>query len=129
MFNIIGFLQIISYSQLMKANSKFITQIFLNTVPPGCGGGTKFYTLDACHHLFVDPESPGHQWTAPPTDLLAEVLPVQGRVLIFDQQYVHEGVPPHSPFMKYIIRSDVMFGRCPAICTAPNDIEAFDSYR
>lgn len=109
--------------------SFFSVVIFLNTIPPSSGGGTKFYTHEACHHLFVDPESPGQQWTAPSSDLLAEVLPVQGRVLIFDQQFVHEGVPPRSPFMKYIIRSDIMYTRYPAICTDENDVEAFKIYR
>ena len=55
--------------------------------------------------------------------------PVCGRMLIFDQSLVHEGVPPLAPYSKFIIRSDVMFQRSPAICDSPIDKEAYRIFK
>ena len=44
---------------------------------------------------------------------------------MFEQSLVHEGVPPAQPHIKYIIRSDVMFQRDPAICDSPQDVAAY----
>jgi hypothetical protein len=46
-------------------------------------------------------------------------------MLVFEQSLVHEGVPPAQPHIKYIIRSDVMFQRDPAICDSPQDVAAY----
>lgn len=100
--------------------------IFLNTIPPGNGGGTKFYTDAAVQQLRLD--EMGRQWTADPTYSIGEIDAVSGRMLIFDQNMVHEGVPPTEGFSKYIIRSDVMFNRSPEKCTTPSDIAAFQLY-
>lgn len=55
--------------------------------------------------------------------------PVAGRLLIFHQSLVHEGVPPKSPHLKYIIRSDVMLTRTPAICDSEADREAYRIFK
>ncbi len=59
----------------------------------------------------------GGQWTASLSLRVGEVAAVAGRMLVFDQRYVHEGVPPLTPHTKHIIRSDVMFRRSPALLT------------
>jgi hypothetical protein len=100
------------------------------------GAGTKFYRKQACSDLKMvavptdnSDETERNCWTAPEEHLIAEVDAVQGRVLFFDQQLVHEGVQPAAPYMKYIIRSDIMFHRTPELCTGEKDIEAFRMYR
>ena len=100
--------------------------IFLNDVPDGCGGGTRFYTDSALTQLQRDAQG---RWTADPTLVEFEVLPRAGRILIFDQELVHEGVPPTSGHEKYIIRSDVMYSRSPAVCDGPQDREAYTLFR
>ena len=64
---------------------------------------------------------------------MEEVYAVEGRLVVFDQRMVHEGIccapPPCSPCCKYIIRSDIMYERRPAICDSANDIAAYDMFR
>lgn len=100
--------------------------VYLNTIPAPCGGGTRFYSFDAVQRLKSAASATGSKmWTSDPNLVLAEVLPVAGRVLVFEQSLVHEGVPPVQPYLKYIIRSDVMFQRSPAICDSPQDVAAY----
>jgi len=107
--------------------SFFSVIIFLNTIPDGAGGGTKFYQQSATSSLvFIGDET---RWSAPSELCLGEVLPVAGRFLLFDQTLVHEGVPPSPPFEKYIIRSDIMSIRTPAVCDSPEDQVAYELFR
>ena len=104
--------------------------VFLNTIPKGCGGGTRFYAADAVKNLTAHTNVDGKvHWSSDPSLITAEVDAVAGRLLIFHQSMVHEGVPPVSPYMKYIIRSDVMLSRTPAICDSPADREAYRIFR
>lgn len=103
--------------------------IFLNTVPRGKGAGTKFYSEAALKTLAIDASKDGNnQWTADQNTCIGEVEAVAGRMLMFDQKYVHEGVPPADSFSKYIIRTDVMFTRNPPLCDEPHDREAHRMY-
>jgi hypothetical protein len=74
-------------------------------------------------------EKVDNRWTASQSLVLDEVEAVEGRFLMFHQSLVHEGVPPVDPFLKYIIRSDVIFERTPKICDSPKDREAYQLFR
>lgn len=107
--------------------------IFLNDIPTDNGGGTRFYKSAATKSLQlqssnIDKKS-SNRWIAEESFALDTVSAVAGRMLIFDQSLVHEGVPPASPFTKYIIRSDIMYTRSPAICNQPRDLEAYAIFR
>jgi leukotriene-A4 hydrolase len=95
--------------------------IFLNTIPDN--GGTKFYKDVAVTKLFQT--SPGSAWKADDRLCVCEVKAVVGRLLLFDQKYVHEGVPPGENNLKFIIRTDIMFIRNPCLLTSPQDVEAY----
>ena len=99
--------------------------IFLNDVPTSCGGGTRFFLKDALKHLEL---SNGH-WTVDSAFITLDVPAVAGRVLVFDQALVHEGVPPIDSHLKYIIRSDIMFQRKVPICDLENDRLAYEVFR
>ena len=104
--------------------------IFLNTIPQGYGGGTRFYShMNAIDQL----ERVRHQdhsiWTGTSTLILHEVVPRVGRMLIFKQHLVHEGVPPLESYQKYIIRSDLMYDRNPALLKTKVDQEAYQIYQ
>jgi leukotriene-A4 hydrolase len=101
--------------------------IFLNSIPQGCGGGTKFFEQKSTESLKLS--ACQNYWVADPSMLLGEIFPVAGRMLIFHQSLVHEGVAPTSGHFKYIIRSDIMFERSPPLCSLPTDIDAYRIYR
>ena len=61
-----------------------------------------------------------------PQLVLAEIEPQPGRMLVFYHRLMHEGVPALE---KYIIRTDVLYRRCPELCTAQEDVEAFKEYQ
>ena len=112
--------------ETFNCRSFYSVIVYLNTIPQPCGGGTRFYSFDAVQRLKSAASSSGSKiWTSDPNLVLAEVLPVAGRMLVFEQSLVHEGVPPVQPYTKYIIRSDVMFRRSPAICDSPQDVAAY----
>ena len=100
--------------------------VFLNDIPDGCGGGTRFYRNEAQKQLKRDTCG---RWTADSSLVTLEVAPRAGRVLIFDQSLMHEGVPPALPHSKYIMRSDIMYQRCPAVCNGEKDREAYALYQ
>lgn len=104
--------------------------VFLNTIPVGSGGGTRFYVNDAVKQLKSQVNADGKvHWTTDPSLVTANVDAVAGRLLIFHQALVHEGVPPLSPHLKYIIRSDVMMKRNPAVCDSERDREAYRIFK
>ena len=131
--------------------------VFLNDIPlaSGGGGGTRFYRSDVLKSLELHPtlscESDsdstgaaevagaptgeargGTHWTGgPSTRILAEVEARAGRVLLFDQRLVHEGVVCVPPWCTYIIRSDVMFRRTPETerCAAAADLLAYSVFQ
>jgi len=100
--------------------------VFLNSIPDGCGGGTRFYSNEAINKLSRDESN---RWTANPLLVQVEVLPRAGRILLFNQELLHEGVPVAAPYTKYIIRSDLMYNRTPAVCDSPTDRQAYDLFR
>ena len=63
--------------------------------------------------------------TGQPENVITTVQAVQGRALCFFHNIVHEGVAVEPGTTKYIIRSDLMYRRTPAICSSPRDCEAF----
>jgi 2OG-Fe(II) oxygenase superfamily len=109
-----------------NTRSFYSVVLFLNTIPDGSGGGTKFYTKSATSQLVM---TESNRWTSVAEFSLGEVVPRAGRMLVFHQSLVHEGVPPSQPYFKYIIRTDIMYKRNPAICTSPRDIEAYEMFR
>lgn len=102
--------------------------VFLESIPDGCGGGTRFYQDKALQSLVLD-SSGSQRWTADPSLVTLEVLPKAGRALLFDQSLVHEGVPPSYPHTKHIIRSDIMYEREDPICCEPVDKMAYSIFR
>jgi hypothetical protein len=102
--------------------------VFLNDVPTGQGGGTRFYKREALQHLQSSTNGDG-RWTASEEYKTHEVPPRAGRLLVFDQRLVHEGVPPQCPYVKHIIRSDIMYQRVHPVCDSPEDIEAYAMFR
>lgn len=105
--------------------------VYLNSVE--CGGGTKFYTQDALSHLQLIQDRNNNdgnsRWSAPASFVTFEVTPIEGRILIFDQSLVHEGVPPSAPHSKYIIRSDIMYNRMQPLLTSEDDLKAYSLFR
>lgn len=102
--------------------SFFSVIVFLNTIPPNCGGGTRFYrNMEAIRSM----RKVGNIWTSDPRLVTVEVAPVAGRLLLFEQHLVHEGIPPSPPHCKYIIRSDLMFERTPPLLQSEQDKEAY----
>ena len=57
------------------------------------------------------------------------VRPVAGRVVVYWHQTLHAGETVGAGALKYSVRSDVMFERDPPVCTAPNDLKAFELYQ
>jgi hypothetical protein len=120
--------------------SFFSVIVFLSSVPPGGGGGTRFYADKGVVDRLVCADG---RWTAPPSCGLAEeVRPEAGRVLVFDQEMAHEGAPTPDTDTdiggqggkgqggrKYILRTDVLSERRPAVCDSPSDREAFSLLR
>jgi len=100
--------------------------IFLNTIT-NAGGGTKFYHKEVLNNLIKSEYN--QSWTGDNGYIIAEIEPLEGRMLIFDQEYVHEGVPSLPPNIKYIIRSDIMFTRKIPLLTTPADLDAYQLYR
>lgn len=111
--------------------SFFSVILFLNTLPKTSGGGTRFYkNTQALHALTLSsPDEIDSVLTSDASLIEHEVFPVAGRLLIFRQHLVHEGVPPHKPHRKYIMRSDLMFTRTPGVLQSEADVEAYRIYQ
>ena len=103
--------------------------VYLNTIPVGSGGGTRFYDKKVLEELQCNGTVGQNKWTGDEELVIGMTDPVAGRLLVFEQSLVHEGVPPLGDHCKYIIRSDVMYQRTPAICTEPEDLEAYRLFR
>lgn len=103
--------------------------LFLNDIPAGQGGGTRFYQADTVNQLQKMYRGGKEYWTADESLVTAEVQPRAGRMLCFHQAHVHEGIPPLAPNLKYIIRSDIMLRRSPALCNKPTDETAYTLFR
>eukprot|EP00439_Symbiodinium_sp_Y106_P018900 s767_g2.t1 len=96
--------------------------LFLNTSP--WGGHTRLYADEQMQReLQMDDAG---RLTGDRDLVLAEVAPKSGRMLVFYHRLMHEGIPAAE---KYIIRTDVLYRRHPEICTAPEDVEAFQMYQ
>ena len=103
--------------------------IYLNTIPEGCGGGTRFYSNTSVVNQLEPAMYQGHNlWTGKQSMVLHEILPVAGRMLFFKQHLVHEGIPPAENYQKYIIRSDLMYDRDPPLLKTTVDQEAYKLY-
>lgn len=109
--------------------SHYSVILYLNDVPLHLGGGTRFYEKSAVSNLKKDVTGESEIWTADATLVIGEVEAVAGRMLIFYQHLVHEGVPPIAPHVKYIIRSDIISTRTPTICDSPSDQEAYRIFK
>ncbi len=103
--------------------------IFLNDIPLNEGGGTRFYDNIAVKSLRKKTVNGVPFWTADPSLVQCEIESKRGRMLIFHQSLVHEGVPPVPPHEKFIIRSDVMMRRSVPLCDSESDIEAYAMFR
>lgn len=101
--------------------------LYLNDIE--VGGETSFYESGATESLILTEVRGRDIWMSPAKFHLLDVRPKAGRLLIFHQHYVHCGQPPNSPYLKYILRSDLMFSRQPPICNEPTDIQAFQYYQ
>jgi len=65
-----------------------------------------------------------------PEDKLVGSAPVRaGSCLAFFQDAPHEGEPVGEGCEKYLIRTDVMYRREPALCDGPADVEAYRLFR
>jgi leukotriene-A4 hydrolase len=96
--------------------------LFLNSSP--WGGETRIYS-DEQMRRELKPDGEG-RLTGDPSLVLEAVPPRPGRMLVFYHRLMHEGVPAAE---KYIIRTDVLYRRTEELCTAPEDVEAFNMYQ
>ena len=100
--------------------------LYLNDVDEG--GETRFYDAAVLDRTILSDDD---RWTADDNDthlVRGDVHPVAGRLLLFDQDLVHEGRPPRAPERKHIIRTDLLFDRHPPIFDSSQDRAAFDAY-
>lgn len=109
--------------------SHYSVVIYFNSVPKDCGAGTRFYEEGATNVLQKLSKHDHEYWTADSSLVTFEVEAKAGRMVIFHQSLVHEGVPPINDYLKYILRSDIIFQRTPPICDSPVDIEAYRLFR
>ena len=108
-----------------NCRSFFSIILYLNSIPINEGGGTRFYHSDSLKSLHLDGLN---QWTCDLSQVSYTIEAKAGRCLIFSQEMVHEGIPPDYPNCKYILRSDIMFSRTPAICSSDSDRKAYSNY-
>lgn len=96
--------------------------LFLNS--SAWGGHTRLYA-DEQMGKELQKDDAG-RLTGDPSLILSEVAPKPGRMLCFYHRLMHEGVPAAE---KYIIRSDILYRREVELCTAPEDVKAFELYQ
>jgi hypothetical protein len=109
--------------------SHYSVVLYFNNVPKELGAGTRFYQNAAIQQLKKVNKFGNDYWTADPSLITFEVEAKAGRMVIFHQSLVHEGVPPLAEHQKYILRSDVIFQRTPPICDNADDREAYKLFR
>lgn len=66
---------------------------------------------------------------AKPEAVLQSVAPLKGRALMYYHQVLHAGETVGKGSCKYCLRTDVMYERRPPVCTAPNDVQAYELVR
>lgn len=108
-----------------NTRSHYSVVLFLNSVEKHCGAGTRFYEESVVKQL----KKEENRWTGDTSLILDEVEAVAGRFLFFHQSLVHEGVPPAENYLKYIIRSDIIYERSPKICDSEKDRQAYQIFR
>lgn len=96
--------------------------LFLNS--SSWGGHTRLYA-DEQMRKELQKDDLG-RLTGDPALILSEVEPKPGRMLVFYHRLMHEGVPAAE---KYIIRTDILYRREKELCTAPEDVKAFELYQ
>ncbi len=104
--------------------SMYSMVIYLNTCLQG--GETKFYKEKQKDTLILDKDG---RYTGLKENEYTTIKPICGRALIFFHNIMHEGVGVKNHCKKYIIRSDIMYERRPAIYTNKKDIDAFHFYQ
>eukprot|EP00049_Salpingoeca_infusionum_P010076 m.170607 g.170607 ORF g.170607 m.170607 type:complete len:146 (-) comp14535_c1_seq2:1501-1938(-) len=89
-------------------------------------GGTRLF--QKCdERKFVKDDAGRFRW---PEELyIDQGLPIEGEAIAFYQDLPHEGAPVGDGHEKYIIRTDIFYERVDKICTAPNDIKAYEMFR
>jgi hypothetical protein len=95
--------------------------LYLNS--PRWGGETRIYKDEQIDEplRLVDGKLTGN-----PDLVISACVPKPGRLLLFHHKRMHEGAQASD---KYFIRTDIFFRRSPALCTAPEDVEAFALYQ
>ncbi len=109
--------------------SHYSALVYFNTVPFEKGAGTRFYDASAVSKLEKRLINQVEYWTTDESLITGAVAAVEGRLLVFHQSLVHEGIPPIEPYKKYILRSDVIFSRNPPICDSDQDKHAYRLYK
>lgn len=95
--------------------------LYLNA--PRWGGETRIYKDEQIGRPL---RSVDGKLTGEPDLVISAVAPKPGRMLFFHHKRMHEGAQASD---KYFIRTDLFFRRSPALCTAPEDVEAFQLYQ
>ena len=105
--------------------------LFLNTIPSlSYGGSTRFYNYNAIKNLkLIKINNDIQQWTCDNKYITHEIEAKAGRMLIFHQSLVHEGVLTIPPYNKYIIRTDIMYQRYPSLCNSVIDQNAYTLFK
>lgn len=113
----------------LNLRSFYSVILFLNDIPSCEGGGTRFFTRDALENLFLcyHDTSIG-RWTADVKFSTVTVEAKAGRLLLFDQCLVHEGLPPLHDCSKYILRSDILYKRVDGL-SEDIHLKAYEFYR
>ena len=101
--------------------SLYTVLIYLNDCPDG--GATQLLS-SACGE--TSELGPQGARVARPEAVVHAVRPECGRALMYYHQVLHAGQMVGRGCTKYCLRTDVMYTRVDPICTAPNDLKAFE---
>ena len=91
-------------------------------------GGRREEGNEDCESDKLRPDESG-RFRYPESAWLCQAECRAGEAVAFFQDRVHEGQPVAEKAVKYIIRTDIMYERRPALCDSPAEREAFELFR
>jgi len=107
--------------------SLYTLLIYLNDCPDG--GRTRLFRVPKEEETVDFHVDEGGRFRWPEGQVTCSAPVEAGSCLVFFQDIPHEGEPVGDGNEKYLIRSDVMYERVPAICDSAHDREAYRLFR